>query len=66
MWGKNMLDFIFQMLVYSFAIYGIIEMIKKIIYIMDYTNLSEDRNIHNNRCEKSREENRRSASFNTF
>lgn len=37
-----MLNFIFYALVYTFAIYGIFEIIKKIIYIMDYTNLSED------------------------
>ena len=59
-----MLNFIFHALVYTLAIYGIFEIIKKVIYIMDYTNLSEDRYIHNNRCKKSREENRRSSSFN--
>ena len=37
-----MLNFVFHTLVYSLAIYGIFEIIKKIIYIMDYTNLSED------------------------
>ena len=43
-----MLNFIFHALVYTFAIYGIFEIIRRIIYIMDYTNLSEDRYIHNN------------------
>ena len=37
-----MLDFIFHTLVYSLAIYGIIEIIKNIMYIMKYTNLREN------------------------
>jgi len=37
-----MLDFIFNTLVYILAIYGIIEIIKTIYYIMQYTNLRED------------------------
>ena len=44
-----MLDYILNALVYVLAIYGLIEIIKTIFYIMEYTNLSEDRNIHNNR-----------------
>ena len=37
-----MLDFILNTLVYILAIYGIIEIIKTVYYIMEYTNLSED------------------------
>lgn len=37
-----MLDFILNTLVYILAIYGIIEIIKTIYYIMQYTNLRED------------------------
>ena len=44
-----MLDYILNALVYVLAIYGLIEIIKTIFYIMEYTNLSEDRYIHNNR-----------------
>ena len=50
--GRNlikMLDYILNALVYVLAIYGLIEIIKTIFYIMEYTNLSEDRYIHNNR-----------------
>ena len=42
-----MLDFVFHALVYSLAIYGLIEIIKTIMYIMEYTNLSENRNLYN-------------------
>lgn len=45
-----MLDFVLNTLVYILAIYGLIEIIKTICYIMEYTNLSEDRNIHNYCC----------------
>ena len=37
-----MLDFVLNTLVYILAIYGLLEIIKKIKYIMEYTNLSED------------------------
>ncbi len=37
-----MLDFILNTLVYILAIYGIIEIVKTIYYIMQYTNLRED------------------------
>ena len=37
-----MLDFTLNTLVYILAIYGIIEIIKTVYYIMEYTNLSED------------------------
>ena len=37
-----MLDFILNALVYTLAIYGLIEIIKMIYYIMEYTNLNED------------------------
>ncbi len=37
-----MIDFIFNTLVYTLAIYGLIEIIRAIVYIMDYTNLNED------------------------
>lgn len=37
-----MLDFILNALVYTLAIYGLIEIIKTIYYIMQYTNLKED------------------------
>lgn len=37
-----MLDFVLNALVYSLAIYGFIEIIKTIYYIMKYTNLNED------------------------
>ena len=47
-----MMDFILNTLVYILAIYGLIEIIRSIYYIMEYTNLSEDRDIHNNCCEK--------------
>lgn len=61
-----MLDFIFHTLVYTLAIYGLFEIIKTIYYIMDYTNLSEDRYIHNYSCKKSRKENRRSITLDTI
>lgn len=37
-----MLNFILNALVYVLAIYGLIEIIKNIMYVMEYTNLSED------------------------
>lgn len=37
-----MIDFILNVLVYVLAIYGIIEIIRTIYYIMQYTNLRED------------------------
>lgn len=37
-----MLEIVLNTLVYIFAIYGIIEIIKTIYYIMEYTNLRED------------------------
>lgn len=37
-----MLNFILNALVYILAIYGLIEIIKDIIYVMEYTNLNED------------------------
>ncbi len=37
-----MLNIIFNTLVYVLAIYGLIEIIKTICYIMEYTNLRED------------------------
>ena len=37
-----MVDFILDALVYVLAIYGFIEIVKKIIYIMEFTNLNED------------------------
>jgi len=37
-----MIDFILNALVYILAIYGIIEIVKKIYYIMQFTNLNED------------------------
>lgn len=37
-----MLDFVLNTLVYILAIYGLIEIIKTIYYIMKYTNLRED------------------------
>ncbi len=37
-----MINFALNALVYILAIYGIIEIIKKVIYIMDFTNLNED------------------------
>lgn len=37
-----MIDFILHTLVYILAIYGIIEIIKTIIYIMKFTNLNEN------------------------
>ena len=43
-----MIDFILNTLVYILAIYGLLEIIKTIMYIMTYTNLSENRNIYNN------------------
>ena len=52
-----MLDFILNTLVYTFAIYGLFQVIRSIMYIMEYTNLSEDRYIHNNCCKKSRKKN---------
>ena len=42
-----MIDFILNTLVYILAIYGLLEIIKTIMYIMNYTNLSEDRDIYN-------------------
>lgn len=59
-----MIDFILNTLVYTLAIYGLVEIIKTIIYIMEYTNLSEDRYIHNNSCEESGKKNRWSITFN--
>ena len=59
-----MIDFILNTLVYTFAIYGIVEIIRKIIYVMEYTNLTENRDIHNYSCKKSREKNRRYTSLN--
>ena len=61
-----MFDFVFHALVYSLAIYGIIEIIKTIMYIMEYTNLSEDRNLCNHCCKKSREKSWRNIAINTF
>ena len=52
-----MLDFILNTLVYTFAIYGLFQVIRSIMYIMEYTNLSEDRYIRNNCCKKSRKKN---------
>ncbi len=49
-----MLDFILNTLVYTFAIYGLFQVIKTILYIMEYTNLKENRNIHNNCYQESR------------
>lgn len=37
-----MLDFVLNALVYVLAIYGLIEIIKSIIYIMKFTNLNEN------------------------
>lgn len=37
-----MIDFILNTLVYVLAIYGLIEIVKKIYYIMQFTNLNED------------------------
>lgn len=37
-----MIDFILNALVYILAIYGLIEIIKSIYYIMQFTNLNED------------------------
>lgn len=37
-----MVDLIFNALVYILAIYGLIEIIKTVIYIMQFTNLNED------------------------
>ena len=37
-----MIDFILDALVYILAIYGLIEIIKSIYYIMQFTNLNED------------------------
>lgn len=37
-----MIDFILNSLVYVLAIYGLIEIIKKVIYIMQFTNLNEN------------------------
>ena len=37
-----MLDFILNTLVYILAIYGLIEIIKTICYIMEFTNLNEN------------------------
>ena len=37
-----MLDFVLNALVYILAIYGLIEIIKTIMYVMEYTNLNED------------------------
>ena len=36
-----MIDFILHTLVYILAIYGLIEIIKTVIYIMEFTNLNE-------------------------
>lgn len=58
-----MIDFILNTLVYILAIYGLLEIIKTIMYIMNYTNLSEDRNIYNNCYKESRKKNRRCTSF---
>lgn len=58
------MDFILNTLVYILAIYGLIEIIRSIYYIMEYTNLSEDRDIHNNCCEKSGKKNRWDFTFN--
>lgn len=37
-----MIDFILNTLVYVLAIYGLIEIIKTIFYVMEFTNLNED------------------------
>ena len=37
-----MLDFVLNALVYILAIYGLLEIIKTIMYVMEYTNLNED------------------------
>ena len=37
-----MLDFIFNLIFFTFAIYGFIEIIKNIYYIITYTNLKSD------------------------
>ena len=37
-----MLDFVFNALVYVLAIYGLIEIVKTIVYIMKFTNLNEN------------------------
>lgn len=58
-----MIDFILNTLVYILAIYGLIEMIRTVIYIMEFTNLNENRYIHNNRCKKSRKTNSRNNAF---
>jgi len=47
-----MLDFVLNTLVYTLAIYGLIEIIKTIYYIMEYTNFSEERSIRNISCKK--------------
>ncbi len=52
-----MLDFILNTLVYTLAFYGLFQIIRSIMYIMKYTNLSEDRYICNNCCKKSRKKN---------
>ena len=60
-----MIDIILNALVYILAIYGLIEIIKTIYYIMEYTNLSEDRNIHNYCYKKSGRESTRNSWINT-
>ena len=44
----KMIDFILNTLVYILAIYGLIEIIRTIFYIMEFTNLNENRSICNN------------------
>ncbi len=61
-----MIDIILNALVYIFAIYGLIEVIKTIYYIMEYTNLSENRNIHNNCCKESGKKDRWDFTICTF
>ena len=58
-----MIDWVLNTLVYILAIYGLIEIIKTVYYIMEFTNLNENRNIHNYRSEKSGKADRRSTSF---
>ncbi len=61
-----MIDLILDTLVYILAIYGLLEIIKTIMYIMSYTNLSEDRYICNNCSKESGKKNRRNTSLNSF
>lgn len=61
-----MIDFILNALVYILAIYGLIEIIKTIFYIMEFTNLNENRSICNNWSKEWRKESKRNNALYTI